>query len=388
MPSLVPRFDRYTIGLLAVNVLSVTYLTLAPALVGAFIDRLHLRPDQAGLITSAQLAGSAVGVGLVLFGLCRGSEATLLRSSTILMAACDLYCSLLSQSWSIAVCRAIAGTAAGVAFAVVNAAAGRFPKPARMFASLLTAQMAFGIAGYLGLPPLLEAAGLRGVFIALGALALLSLPFIARAPYQDRQAIPEATPLRVESQSMTLLCLASLAIMYVSNSAVWTYLDRIGVTAGLTDARVDVALAWSMGAGFAGAVLASMCATRIRPETAALAGVLVMATCTTALFLSHIALLYTVAVAGFNGTLMYVVPFYFAQMAAGSHAHRNVSAASMVIFVGLAAGPFFASYIVVNNHYDRLVAMATIGFVTAAALVKAASSVRRAEPREVRAADT
>jgi predicted MFS family arabinose efflux permease len=257
-----------------------------------------------------------------------------------------------------------------------------------MYAALLTAQMAFGIAGYLGLPPLLEAAGLRGVFTALGALALLCLPFIARAPFEDRQAVAEDTPLRVESRSTTLLCLASLSVLYVSNSAVWTYLDRIGVSAGLSDARVDVALAWSMGAGLGGAVLASMCATRIRPETAALVGVLVMAVCTTTLFVSQIALLYTVAVAGFNGTLMYVVPFYFAQMAVGSNAHRNVSAASMVIFVGLAAGPFFASYIVVNGHYDRLIATAIIGFMTAAALMKAASAIRHAEPRAMRAADT
>jgi len=388
MPSLISRFSRYTVGLLAVNVLSVTYLTLAPAIVGAFIEQLHIRPDQAGVITSAQLAGSAVGVGLVLFGFCRASETTLLRLSTIVMAACDLCCALLSQPWSIVICRAVAGTAAGVAFAVVNAAAGRFPRPARMYASLLTAQMAFGIAGYLGLPALLGAAGLRGVFMALGLLACFCLSLIGRAPFEDRLPVLEDGTLRADFPSTTYTFLTSLTILYVSNSAVWTYLDRIGVTAGLSGARVDIALAWSMGAGLAGAVLASVCATRIRPTTAVLAGVLVMAACTAALSASHIALLYTVAVAGFNGSLMYVVPFYFARLAIGAKAHRNVSAASMAIFVGLAAGPFLASYVVTNEHYDRLVPIATVGLVIAAALVMVPLAFRRTERHAIRAADS
>jgi predicted MFS family arabinose efflux permease len=376
-------YDRHVGGLLAVNVLSVAYLTLAPGLVGAFVDRWQMTPEQAGLITFAQLAGSALGVSLVLLRVCRIPDAALLRLTVVVMCGADLVCSSLSTAGALIGCRTVAGVAAGVAFAVVNAAAGRLARPTGIFGALLTAQMVFGIAGYLALPGLLELVGMRGLFIVLSVLAISSFPLIT-----DRQTSSVArqngvTEAREGAESIPVVALASLIILYISNAAVWTYLDRIGVTAGLSEARVAVALAWSMGGGLGGAVLSSLGAARTSPTSAILVGALVMAACTALLSLSHFSAVYMLAAAGFNGTLMYVVPYYFAMFAVGPSGHRNVTAASMAIFVGLALGPLVGSHLLVGGRYGALILCASIGMMCAAAL--AVIAARAATARAARA---
>jgi predicted MFS family arabinose efflux permease len=372
MRRVVASLDRHMAGLLAINVLSTAYLTLAPAFVGAYVDRLHLAPGLAGLITSAQLAGAALGGTLVLLGFCRVPAAALLRLCAVVMGCADLACSALASGGALAAGRVVAGAAAGVGFATVNAAVGQMPRPAAAYGAMLAAQMLFGIAGYLSMPALLDAVGLRGVFILLGALAMLSVPLVRALPARDVARAETGQIEGARAPRGTALTLASLALLYVANSAVWTYLDRIGVAAGLGQGLVSIALAVCMVSGLGGVLLVPVTSSRIRPATAIVAGTLLMAGCTALLWFSSTGFLYLLAVAGFNGMLMYVVPFYLASLASGPAADRSVKAGSLAIFVGLALGPVVGSRLVFGDRYDVLIWSGTLGVLGAVALAVAA----------------
>jgi hypothetical protein len=228
--------------------------------------------------------------------------------------------------------------------------------------------MAFGITGYLAIQPILDAFGTRGLFLGLSGLAVLALvPLAGRGIELRRSAAYGPVPGHGQS-ARTLLILASLGILYVANSAMWTYLDRIGDASHLPPGTVSLGLSVSMVTGLIGASLAAMFAPKSRSWLAIGAGMLLMTASTASLWLSQFGAVYVCAVAGFNGTLMFVVPFYLASLSGGPSASRDLGSATMTIFVGLAAGPLLGSQLVRDGTYSRLIGATVIAFLVAMAL--------------------
>lgn len=358
---------RYTVSLLAINTITIAYLTLAPELVGALVDCLHITPERAGLITSAQLTGSAVGASCVLLGWLRLPVAQRLWLSVLGMATCDLTCAFLTSAPALIVCRGLSGTAAGVGFATVTAAVSCLPRPTLVYGATLVAQMLFGIIGYLSMPLLLEHIGLRGIFISLAGLGTLAGLFMTGSSDSETRSSTAVEGNRRPLDPAIVLLLFSLSCVFLARAAIWTYLERIGVAAGLSARAIAIALALSMAAGLIGAVMASVMSSA-KTGRAMVAGVSMMAASTVLLFGSASASVYTLAAAGFNGTLMYVLPFYLAAFARAPPGERHVTIASVIVFAGLGLGPLIGSRLLVNSSYNWLIGSAAVGFVVAVLL--------------------
>jgi predicted MFS family arabinose efflux permease len=360
--------DRRAAYLIATNVLGTAYLTLAPALVGAFVDRLHIGVRDAGFITSAQLAGSAIGGVAVLLGPRRGSSGGRLRFALVGMAACDLVCAFLSTARALMIWRLLSGTMAGIGFTTANVVAGNLPQPARVYGAMVVGEMTLGIAGYLAMPMLLASIGVHGIFFALGTLALLSAVLAPRFPPQRVESTAGLGNSHARISGGTAMLFVSLSCVYLANASIWAYLDRIGIAAGLSENAVSVALAISMFVGLAGAIGATRVAMASLARLPIAIAVLVMAGSTALLFASSSVALYSMAVAGFNGTIMFVLPFYLSAFATAPGGERNVTVAGIIIFIGLALGPMIGSELAGAGNYDALIAGASIVFFLGAAL--------------------
>lgn len=363
--------DRYTVSLLAINTITIAYLTLAPELVGALVDHLHITPERAGLITSAQLTGSAVGASCVLLGWLRLLVVRRLWLSVLGMAICDLACAFLTSSPALIVCRGLSGTAAGIGFATVTAAVAGLPRPTLVYGATLVAQMVFGIIGYLSMPLLLEHIRLRGIFISLAALGTLAGLLMTGLSDSETRSRPAVEGNRRPLDPPIVLLFLSLTCVFLARAAIWTYLERIGVAAGLPTGAIAIALALSMAAGLGGAVMASMMSSG-RTGRAIVAGVSITAASTVLLFKSASASLYALAAAGFNGTLMYVLPFYLAAFARAPPGDRHVTIASVIVFAALGLGPLVGSRLLINGGYNWLIGSAAVGCVVAVLLTVAA----------------
>jgi predicted MFS family arabinose efflux permease len=356
--------------------MATSFFTLAPALVGALIDHLHLSVREVGVISSGELAGSAVGSALVLlYGRLFSVRATL-TASVALIGSANLATAAAHDFSTIALFRIAAGFGGGIAFSVVNAAAARARKPGHMFAAISLAQMLFGIVGFMGVPVLIEASGLPLVFILLGVCSLACA--IAAACGATRAAVHSA-PLR-SSLSLTprgILLLVSLFATYLTSTALWTYLERIAVAARLASDVISIGLSIGMISSALGSLGATLLLIRARnTDPFVMGGGAIMAISTGLLIKASAAAAYLAALVGFNGALALVTPLYQTKLAAESGAEGRILVAMLAMYLGLILGPLLGAGLVVGLGYEDLIHVAAALFAAAALLAFGSSRLR------------
>ena len=366
--------------LLWAGVAGTSFFTLAPSLIGALIDGLHLSVREVGWIASCQLAGSALGNFLTLLLGRRFSVRHTLTASLVIVGFADLATVAAHDVTALLVCRLAGGVAGGVAFSVVNAAAARLPRAGVMFASIAIAQMLFGALGFIGMPPLKAAFGLGGIFATLGgcalACAVASAVCIAPAPVHGSRL---RASLSLTPHGRVLL--VALFATYLTSTAVWTHLERIGVAAHLTDGVISAGLAIGMLAGILGAVGATWLLLRAGdPYHFLIGGATVMAVSTGLLIKASAPAAYLIALCGFNSAQAFITPLYLARLAAENSGDARILVAMLAMYLGLIGGPMLGAGLVVGLGYQELVLVAAALFASAAILT---FSARRSSPQVV-----
>jgi predicted MFS family arabinose efflux permease len=350
-----------------------SFFTLAPALVGAFMDHVLLSVREVGLISSGELAGSALGSALVLIHGRRFPARTTLAWSLVLAGLANIATATTGDFWNIAICRVVAGLGGGVAFSIVNAAAARARKPGRLFAAISIVQTVFGVVGFIAVPAVIRAVGLPAVFVFLGVSALgcavASAIRVTRAPIHG-------SALR-SSLSLTprgLLLLVSLFATYLTSTAVWMHLERIGVAARLASEIIAIGLSIGMISGVLGSFGAAALLIRARnTDRFVMGGAALMALSTGLLIKAAAPAAYLIALFGFNGALALVTPLYLTKLAAESRGDSRVLVAMMAMYLGLVLGPLLGSGLVAGLGYEDLIHVAAGLFVAAALLAFGAS---------------
>jgi MFS transporter, DHA1 family, inner membrane transport protein len=358
-----------------------SFFSLAPALVGALIDHLRLSVREVGLISSGELAGSAVGSVLVLLYGPLFSARTTLAASLALLGIANLATAAAHDFTTIGICRAAAGVGGGLAFSAVNAAAARARKPGPMFAAISVVQMVFGVAGFIGVPLLIAASGLGSVFVLLGACSLgcaIACAFsIARAPVHTSALLSSLT---VTPRGALLL--VSLFATYLTSTAVWTYLERIAVAAQLPRHVISIGLSIGMIAGVLGSLGATALLIRARnTDSFVMAGAAIMAISTALLIKAAAPAAYLTALFGFNGALALVTPLYQTRLAAESGGDGRILVAMLAMYLGLILGPMLGAGVVMGLGYQDLIHIAAALFLAAALLALGSS---RLSPQELR----
>lgn len=360
---------------------ATSFFTLAPTLVGALMDQLHLSVRELGLIASCELGGSALGSAVALLYGRRFSARLALTISLAVTGVFNFATAAAHDFHTIALCRVAAGLGAGLAFSTVNAAAARARRPGHLFAAISVVQMMFGVAGFLGVPLLIGTLGLPAVFVFLGVSCLGCSVASAFA----------VSPARVhDSPLRSTLCLTprgallliSLFATYLTSTAVWTYLERIGVAARLESGIISVGLSVGMISGVLGSLGATLLLIRARnTDPFVMGGAAVMAISTGLLIKASAPVAYLVALFGFNGALALVTPLYQTSLAAESGGDGRILVALLALDLGLILGPMFGAGLVVGPGYQDLIRVASALFMAAALLAFGSS---RLNPQGVR----
>jgi len=359
--------------LLWAAVVGTSFFTLAPVLVGALIDHMQLTVREVGLITSGELAGSALGSTLVLlYGRRLPARATL-TFCLVLAGVANLATATSHHFSTITLFRVVAGVGGGISFAIVNAAAARARKPGHLFAAISIVQTMFGIVGFLGMPALISAIGLPAVFVVLGVsslgCAIASAGRVTRAPIHG-------STLR-SSLSVTprgALLLVSLFATYLTSTAVWIHLERIGIAARLASEVITMGLSIGMIAGALGSCGATMLLIRGHDtDRFVMGGAAIMAISTGLLLEAAAPAAYLVALSGFNGALALVTPLYLTKLAAEDSGNSRVLLAMLAIYLGLILGPLLGAGLVAGYGCEDLIHVTTGLFLAAALLAFGAS---------------
>jgi predicted MFS family arabinose efflux permease len=358
---------------------ATSFFSLAPTLVGAFMDELHLSARELGLISSGELAGSAVASLFVLVSGHLFSRRWMLTISLALVGIADLATAEAHDFTTILMCRVVSGLGGGLAFSAVTAAAARLPKCGLMFAAISIVQMVFGMLGFIGAPVVLRSCGLAGVFTILGGCsltcALVAKFRVSRVPVHGSTL---STSLSLGPRGALVL---SLFATFLTSTAVWTYLERIGVAARLTASLINMGLAIGMVSGVLGALGATVLLLRTRDlDEFLVGGSAVMAASTGLLLKASAPLAYLVALFGFNGALSLVAPLYQARLAAESGGDSRVLVAMVAMYLGLIGGPLLGAGLITGLGFEDLIHFAAALFLAAALM---AFGAMRLSPRVV-----
>ncbi|MCR8923211.1 MFS transporter [Dasania sp. GY-MA-18] len=345
------------LSLASIGAIAAAVILLLPLIVGALVDHLAMSEQAAGWVVAIDMAGYTLATVLAITWIhrCHWRQVTLLGMLAMIVG--NILSMLLSSFEVLALVRFITGFAAGAVTAIVVAAMGKTTNPDRAYGFWIVGQLLLGSAGFALLPNLIASYGPAAIFALLVVLLLLALSLIAFIPLA---AADEVKPSQAATAKFKLtklfiyLAIAAILISYAGLTAVWSYVERIAVSAGFSSALIGYSLSIASLAGIAGGVAATLLGVRlgrVLPIVIAL-GSAVVGVLLLKLDFSH--LLYTVSACLFLFGWNLMLPFFMGAIAAADSSSRVLALANAAIGVGLMLGPGVGGLFLSEADYANL----------------------------------
>jgi len=234
-----------------------TFLLLPPFVEGMVTD-LRATESQAGVVASVLALGTTLSGLLAPLWIRRTSWRAAGAAGLTVMLAANLACVHVHQLVPFTVLTGIVGLCAGSLYSLALTVLSDCRRPGRYFAYAIGAQTAYQVLGLLAAPALRNAGGINGVlwlFAGLCVLGLLLLPLMPAHGRGDARA--SAGPTGGLLTAPTVLALVGCFLFYINIGAYWTYIERIGVAAGLAEGPISTVLSTTTALSLAGVALAA-----------------------------------------------------------------------------------------------------------------------------------
>ncbi|WP_300719702.1 MFS transporter [Pseudomonas sp.] len=331
--------SAYGVGLLG--------LWALPFLISAIIHDLHLNEAQAGILMSAEFVFTMLASLLVAPLMGRAPRRTLALIGTVLAIVANLISASMTDLYSLAAMRCVAGVGAGLALACGNACVSSAKQPDRIAGHMNVLSVLLMIVVMLGYAKVMAAYGLPGLYYAMAAtmtVMLLAIPFMPqRAPLQALQASAQLNKSHGGNVLLTLPAICMMLAMFVfqaRDTMGWAFVERIGTMVGYSGDEVGVLLSFQSFVGLIGPLLAAMIGKRYGLSTPVILAILLTGGTSLSYVLGeHSKTLYTIGVMTICVTYFYALSYLTALAAAMDREGRIVAAASSFLSLGLAAGP-------------------------------------------------
>jgi hypothetical protein len=265
---------------------AIATFSIAPFLLGGYVDYVGLSARQASQILSAEIICIAISnVVAALFWIhkvsCRSGARSLLAVLFVLNLAC-----IWSESFgSLLVLRSAVGFTEGSLLAIGFGLLGASRRPDRNFGIMFAVSLSIGALNVRILPLYLGTAGATGLFVNL---ALYTVAALACSQWLKRGRISDAEPQEEPGQpetgqdgkdtgharppafpgsavfpftALVFLLLANY-IYFIGQGGVWSFLERWGLQQGFDLSGIAGALSLSLLAGVGGGICAALVDTR------------------------------------------------------------------------------------------------------------------------------
>jgi predicted MFS family arabinose efflux permease len=245
----------------------------------------------------------------------------------------------------------LAGFSVGTALSFTHGTIGRSARPHRLFAIVT---IGLGVSGlvFLGVAQSLVPVHGGAVLFAMFA-ALMGIAAIATAVAFPRPSASETADANKETQGATArpigsrvwLGIAGLTLMTLSQSTIFSFLERIGTARGFAE-RVQGVLIASAVVNLAAAALAGALEGRIVPARAALCGAVLQATLAAILVFSGGFAAYAFSGIFFVSVIIVTHTFVFGWLASHDASGRSVALTPAMVMSGAAIGPLMGGLLV------------------------------------------
>jgi predicted MFS family arabinose efflux permease len=346
---------------------------MQPLLVGIYVERMQLGVSAAGYVSAAELTAQAVATIVIARSIERRSLVMLGVVAGLVFAIANVVSIHATSLWMLVLSRMTVGGAAGMALAVGSAVAARTAHPERVFGLAFAGITFYGLMFFPGSAALLERFGPAGLYWTKALLGVVAALTVGACLRNSRRAAAGERRMKShdsarivatgrEGATHRFKILACGFLLYVGHGAVWTYEERMGVSAGLSAMEIGQAFGLASLAGLVGALIAAVTGPRygrVLPQLVALglsvaAALLIVTTQGVFTFTVSACL---IAVAWFYG-----VPYLAGVASALDSSGRLAGELSAFMSAGIALGPFVGATIVSDSF-------APIGWTAAAAYV-------------------
>jgi predicted MFS family arabinose efflux permease len=234
-----------------------TPITVQPGMVQGMVDYMGMNDVRAGFVASAEMAGLMLATILFAFASNHINWRRAYGSGLALVVAANAISAMIGGGPAFTVVRALAGAGAGIVAAIGFASIGETEDAPRSYGWAVAMIIGYSAVVLWALPEIFALGGYSGFLIAYGVATAACLPLV---PFlqQRKTADPATEELSLDEVALLppvgVLAVLSMLVFFVGYAAAWTYMALIGRDLGLSELEVAHALSLSQIAGVAGAL--------------------------------------------------------------------------------------------------------------------------------------
>ena len=369
-------FARSTlVALVVFAAITPLLLLVAPAVAGQLATQLGLSASQIGTYFFVELGAFSLATVPSYLWLGRVDARHIAALAIALFGAGNLLTALWMPGFAVLLAlRAVTALGGGSLMVLCMTSAATSSNSDRVYGLWVVGQLIAGAIGLFVLPHVFAAFGLRALYVALAALALLAAPLSRGFSPSLGTRAAAATSARGDApqtpRHFVVLAIGAVLTFYLAIGSVWTFASRAAAEAGLDPQSTGNVLAIASVMGIAGAALASCAGGRIARRAMLATGYALLAASLVALAAMRHTGGYSAAIFAFKFAWTFVLPFILATVAQIDTSGRLVATLNFVIGAGLAAGPLLAGLMLDAGGTMRtlFVAATAVAIVSFAAL--------------------
>jgi len=249
--------DPRTIGAgVVMAVIGPIFFLLQPFYVGTLADVLGFNAQQIGWLIGAEISGTAIASIAAFFYIRRLNWQAVVVLGLVTQAICNLASCFVTGYLELVILRLVTAVfGMGPIYIVAIAMLSVTTRTSHNFSLVVFGQMTLAIAGLAILPSFVPEFGLGALFAPVAVVGILAFGIIRFVPKVAMARAEQAIPEAVRNNPRPAVGVLGVQLLwYLGIAGVWTFIERIGVDAGVATKDVNNALAIGMAVGLAGAI--------------------------------------------------------------------------------------------------------------------------------------
>ncbi len=346
----------------ALSVVAIATFLLLPPFIEAAVSDLGYSEGQAGILSALIMGGStiaSVGASLWVRRTSWRVAASLALLGLLFANAASMFFHGLFPFLAL---QSLGGFCGGSLYSLSLTVLSDGQRPARGFAYAIGAQTLYQVFGLMAGPFLMRHGGMNAILGLFSALCVAGSLLVGFLPRQGRTSAA-AGGSGGRLSAAVLFALAGCFLFYVNINAYWTYIERIGTTAGLDLGAVSNSLAFGTVASMGGVALAMWIGDRfgllLPIGASALAVVAAMVLLTGTLHLTP----YVASAVIYGNAWNLSMTYQYCTVNAVDGSRRGVALAPAFHNAGGAAGPAIAALFVREHDHGSVIWLVSVSVI-------------------------
>jgi len=378
----IPHLGQF-LAFSAIGTVTLMSLLVLPAMIGVLVDNAGMSDSSAGWSASANFLAAAI-IGLLIS--VRIHRLNLRQVATIALAVAAV-ADLLSAFTAGEVpvffaARILAGCALGAAYVAAVSSFARYDEFERGFGLYVTMQFIVSGLGLYVVPVYADeigAVGLFSGFAVLDCLALLLARTLPNEKASEKATAESGSELKILLTVSAALAIFGFAAFEAANNAQFTYIERFGVSLGISDHKVGFSLLIASLIGIPGAFCIVIVGQRFGTLLPLVVGMLIALAGLAILLSAESYAAYFIGSCCMGFSWAFCLPFIQSLLATIDRKGSAIAAGTSFSTFGSAIGPGIAALVVTGGRYPNVFLLSIGLFIVTLVAFVYADRARRAK---------